>query len=217
MGLLLREAVQDIETIVEEAAAGQPKKYYLQGIFLQAENENRNGRIYPRKVLEKEAKRYNTEYVQKKRALGELGHPQSPSIQMERVSHLITDLKQDKNDFIGRATVFPEGMGKIARSMIDEGVRLGASSRGVGSLTEKSGKTYVDEDFMLSTAADIVHDPSGINCFIEGLVEQKQWVWESGVWQEKALAKTRQRIVKAPRRQVEAVVAEAFDRLMRRM
>jgi hypothetical protein len=216
MGLLLREAIQDVETIVEEATDSKPKGYYIQGIFLQAENENRNGRIYPRKILEKEVRRYNKEYVQKNRALGELGHPNSPSIQMERISHVITDLKQNGNDFIGRAKVIPEGLGKIARSLIDEGVKLGASSRGVGSLSEKSGKTYVDEDFMLSTAADIVHDPSGINCFIEGLVENKQWVWESGVWREKTLMREKSRIKRASKRQVESTILEAFERLMYR-
>ena len=175
-----------IENDVEfccEAKNGK-KEYTLKGIFMQGEIKNRNGRVYPMETLIKEVKRYNKEYVQQKRAFGELGHPDGPTVNLERVSHMITDLYPDGKNFIGEAKVMDTPYGKIVKNLIDEGAQLGVSSRGMGSLEPKQGAQVVRKDFYLATAADIVADPSAPNAFVEGIMEGKEWVWDNGIVRE---------------------------------
>ena len=169
---------------------------YIQGVFLQSEMVNRNGRMYPFQIMEREVKRYNNDYVKKGRALGELGHPDGPTVNLDRVSHKITELKQDGNNFVGKAQLLSTPMGKIAESLLKDGVTLGVSSRGIGSLRDniKGGYKEVGEDFMLATAADIVADPSAPDAFISGIMEGKEWVWDGGILRERIANQTRQRI-----------------------
>ena len=172
-----------IEYITEDDAEGK-KNYRIKGVFLQAEVKNRNGRIYPMPVLEKEVGRYNKEYVQKNRAFGELGHPDGPTVNLERVSHMITKLYPDGKNFIGEAKVMDTPYGKIVKNLINEGAKLGVSSRGMGSLEPRRGAQVVKDDFYLATAADIVADPSAPNAFVEGIMEGKEWVWQNGAVKE---------------------------------
>jgi len=176
---LISESIEDIEYITEDDAEGK-KNYRIKGVFLQAEVKNRNGRIYPMPVLEKEVGRYNKEYVQKNRAFGELGHPDGPTVNLERVSHMITKLHPDGKNFIGEAKVMDTPYGKIVKNLINEGAKLGVSSRGMGSLEPRRGAQVVKDDFYLATAADIVADPSAPNAFVEGIMEGKEWVWQNG-------------------------------------
>jgi hypothetical protein len=171
------------------------KNLFIKGIFLQAEQVNRNGRVYRMPVMEREVKRYNEQYVQKGRALGELGHPDGPTVNLDRVSHKIVELQREGNNFIGKAQILSTPMGKIAESLLKEGVCLGVSSRGIGSLRQtKEGFNEVGEDFMLATAADIVADPSAPDAFVQGIMEGKEWVWDGGVLREKFAAQTQKRI-----------------------
>lgn len=179
---LITENIEDIKVLVEEKEG--KKHLYIEGIFLQSETKNRNGRIYPFAVLNREVERYFEQYVKTGRALGELGHPDGPSVNLDRVSHKITELYADGNNFIGKARVLDTPMGKIAKSLLEEGVQLGVSSRGMGSLEEREGAKYVRDDFMLSTAADIVADPSAPDAFVNGIMEGKEWVWENGLLKE---------------------------------
>ena len=180
---LISESIEDIEYITEDDAEGK-KNYRIKGVFLQAEVKNRNGRIYPMPVLEKEVGRYNKEYVQKNRAFGELGHPDGPTVNLERVSHMITKLHPDGKNFIGEAKIMDTPYGKIVKNLINEGARLGVSSRGMGSLEPRRGAQVVKDDFYLATAADIVADPSAPNAFVEGIMEGKEWVWQNGAVKE---------------------------------
>ena len=180
---LISESIEDIEYITEDDAEGK-KNYRIKGVFLQAEVKNRNGRIYPMPVLEKEVGRYNKEYVQKNRAFGELGHPDGPTVNLERVSHMITKLYPDGKNFIGEAKVMDTPYGKIVKNLINEGAKLGVSSRGMGSLEPRRGAQVVKDDFYLATAADIVADPSAPNAFVEGIMEGKEWVWQNGAVKE---------------------------------
>ena len=180
---LISESIEDIEYITEDDAEGK-KNYRIKGVFLQAEVKNRNGRIYPMTVLEKEVGRYNKEYVQKNRAFGELGHPDGPTVNLERVSHMITKLHPDGKNFIGEAKVMDTPYGKIVKNLINEGAKLGVSSRGMGSLEPRRGAQVVKDDFYLATAADIVADPSAPNAFVEGIMEGKEWVWQNGAVKE---------------------------------
>ena len=190
---LIREEIEKVEVITEEKNG--KKLLYIQGPFLQTEQKNRNGRVYRRNVMEREVKRYTNEYVSKGRALGELGHPDGPTINLDRVSHKIVSLEQKGNDFIGKAQILSTPMGKIAESLLKEGVCLGVSSRGIGSLRQtKEGYSEVGEDFMLATAADIVADPSAPDAFVEGIMEGKEWVWEGGLLREKYAEQTKKRI-----------------------
>ena len=185
---LIREEIEKVEVITEEKNG--KKLLYIQGPFLQTEQKNRNGRVYRRNVMEREVKRYTNEYVSKGRALGELGHPDGPTINLDRVSHKIVSLEQKGNDFIGKAQILSTPMGKIAESLLKEGVCLGVSSRGIGSLRQtREGYSEVGEDFMLATAADIVADP-----FVEGIMEGKEWVWEGGILRERIAEQTKRRI-----------------------
>jgi hypothetical protein len=190
---LITEEVSKVEFITE--GKGSEQKCYIKGIFLQAEQVNRNGRMYPLSIMEKEVNRYNENFVQKGRALGELGHPDGPTVNLDRVSHKICELSRDGNNFIGKAQILETPMGKIAKSLIAEGVMLGVSSRGVGSLRmTNEGHKVVGEDFMLATAADIVADPSAPDAFVQGIMEGKEWVWEGGRLRERLAEQTQRRI-----------------------
>ena len=190
---LITEEVARVKFIVE--GKGAQKKMFIEGVFLQGEIKNRNGRMYPINTLAKEVNRYNENFVKKGRALGELGHPEGPTVNLDRVSHKITSLVQEGNNFKGKAQLLSTPMGKIAQNLIGEGVTLGVSSRGVGSLKEDlHGCKVVGEDFMLATAADIVADPSAPDAFVSGIMEGKEWVWEGGILREQLAEKTQKRI-----------------------
>jgi hypothetical protein len=190
---LITEEVQKVKFIVE--GSGASKKMYIEGIFLQGDICNRNGRMYPMKTLAREVNRYNESFVNKGRALGELGHPDGPTVNLDRVSHKIVSLEQRGSNFIGKAQLLETPMGKIAKSLISEGVMLGVSSRGVGSLSMTTeGHKIVGEDFMLATAADIVADPSAPDAFVQGIMEGKEWVWDGGILREQAAQKAQRRI-----------------------
>jgi hypothetical protein len=190
---LITEEVTNVKIITE--GKGENKKLYIEGVFLQGEIKNRNGRMYPIATLAREVGRYNENFVQKGRALGELGHPDGPTVNLDRVSHKITSLTQEGNNFKGKAQILGTPMGKIASSLLDEGVMLGVSSRGVGSLqTTNEGHKIVGEDFMLATAADIVADPSAPDAFVSGIMEGKEWVWQGGILREQLAEKTYKRI-----------------------
>ena len=190
---LITEEISTVKFITE--GKGAKKKMYIEGVFLQGDIKNRNGRMYPVQTLSKEVGRYNESFVQKGRALGELGHPDGPTVNLDRVSHKITSLKQEGNNFIGKAQLLDTPMGKIAKSLIGEGVTLGVSSRGVGSLKEnRDGCKVVGEDFMLATAADIVADRSAPDAFVSGIMEGKEWVWEGGILREQQATITKKRI-----------------------
>ena len=190
---LITEEISKVDFITE--GKGSSKKSYIKGIFLQAEQVNRNGRMYPLAIMEREVNRYNENFVCKGRALGELGHPDGPTVNLDRVSHKICELYKDGNNFIGKAQLLETPMGKIAKSLIDEGVCLGVSSRGVGSLKmTNEGHKVVGEDFMLATAADIVADPSAPDAFVQGIMEGKEWVWEGGILRERLAEQTQKRI-----------------------
>jgi hypothetical protein len=176
---LFSEAVEEVEYITEAKEDGG-KTYKIKGIFMQADMKNRNGRVYPMEILEKEVSKYNKKFVNEKRAFGELGHPEGPTVNLERVSHMITSLKPEGKNFIGEAKIMSTPMGEIVKNLMDEGAKLGVSSRGMGSLMQKNGANYVRDDFYLATAADIVADPSAPNAFVEGILESKEWVWNHG-------------------------------------
>jgi hypothetical protein len=190
---LITEEVTNVKILTE--GKGANKKLYIEGVFLQGEIKNRNGRMYPMSTLAREVGRYNETFVNKGRALGELGHPDGPTVNLDRVSHKITSLVQEGNNFRGKAQILSTPMGKIASSLLDEGVMLGVSSRGVGSLqTTSEGHKVVGEDFQLATAADIVADPSAPDAFVNGIMEGKEWVWEGGILREQLAEQTKKRI-----------------------
>ena len=190
---LISEEIQDVEYITEQKENGK-KNYKIKGIFMQADIKNRNVRIYPQEVLEKEVRRYNKDQINNNRAYGELGHPEGPTINLERASHMITKLYPDGKNFIGEAIILKTPMGEIVKSLMDEGAKLGVSSRGMGRLDQKNGANYVRNDFYLATAADIVADPSAPNAFVEGIMEGKEWVWNNGTLVEAELERAKQRI-----------------------
>ena len=189
---LFSEAVEEVEYITEAKEDGG-KNYKIKGVFLQADIKNRNGRVYPMEVLEKEVAKYNRNFIREKRAYGELGHPEGPTVNLERVSHLTTSLVPDGKNFIGEAKIMETPMGKIVKSLMDEGCKLGVSSRGMGSLQQKGGTNYVKDDFYLATAADIVADPSAPNAFVEGIMEGKEWVWNNGALLEAELVELKRK------------------------
>ena len=189
---LIREEVEAVEVLCEEK--GGKKHFYIQGPFLQGDIKNRNGRIYESRILAKEVNRYNESYVNKNRAMGELGHPDGPTVNLDRVSHKITSLKQEGSNFIGKAKILETPMGRIAGALLNDGVTLGVSSRGMGSLVNKNGSNYVGEDFMLATAADIVADPSAPDAFVQGIMEGKEWVWDNGLLKEREVQDAYNRI-----------------------
>ena len=190
---LIREEIESVEFITEEKNG--KKSLYIEGIFLQGNIKNRNGRMYPMETLQKEVNRYNEAHVQSGRALGELGHPDGPTVNLDRVSHKITSLRESGSNFIGKAKILDTPMGSIAKSLIGEGVKLGVSSRGIGSLKPtKEGFNVVGDDFMLATAADIVADPSAPDAFVEGIMEGKEWIWEGNSFREQIANETRNKI-----------------------
>jgi len=184
---LFSEAVENVEFITEAKENGA-KNYKIRGVFMQADVKNRNGRVYPMEILEKEVTKYNKNFIRENRAFGELGHPEGPTVNLERVSHMITELHPDGKNFIGEAKIMDTPMGKIVKNLMDEGAKLGVSSRGMGSLDSKNGANYVRDDFYLATAADIVADPSAPNAFVEGIMEGKEWVWNNGALVEAHVA-----------------------------
>ena len=198
---LFSEAVEEVQYICEEKESGD-KNYKIRGVFMQADIKNRNGRVYPMEVLEKEVQRYNKKFINENRAYGELGHPDGPTVNLERVSHMVTELYPDGKNFIGEAKILKTPMGEIVKNLMDEGAKLGVSSRGMGSLDQRNGANYVRDDFYLATAADIVADPSAPNAFVEGVMEGKEWVWNHGALVEAHLAKLKKEFdVKEHKRQ----------------
>tara|TARA_R110002050_G_scaffold71236_1_gene153175 strand:+ start:236 stop:877 length:642 start_codon:yes stop_codon:yes gene_type:complete len=209
---LIREEVEAVEVLVEEKNG--KKHFYIQGPFLQGDVKNRNGRIYESKILAKEVNRYNESYIQKNRAMGELGHPDGPTVNLDRVSHKITSLKQEGSNFIGRAKILETPMGRIAGALLNDGVTLGVSSRGMGSLVQRDGANYVGEDFMLATAADIVADPSAPDAFVQGIMEGKEWVWDNGLLKEHQVQSVKDSIDNAPANQLDEAILNGFYELL---
>jgi len=208
---LITEQIENVQILTEEKNG--KKLLYIEGVFLQSELTNRNGRRYPFEVLNREVERYNEEYVKTKRALGELGHPDGPTINLDRVSHRITSLRAEGNNFIGKAQILDTPMGKIAKSLLDEGVQLGVSSRGMGSIEKSEGISVVRDDFMLTTAADIVADPSAPDAFVNGIMEGKEWVWENGILKEAKIDKYR-RYMDESRRDLEERTLKVFEHFL---
>jgi hypothetical protein len=213
---LFSEAVENVEYICEAQENG-PKKYSIRGPFMQAEVKNRNGRIYPYDVLNKEVAKYNKNFVQQNRAFGELGHPDGPTVNLERVSHRITSLRPDGQNFIGEAKIMDTPMGKIVKNLMDEECKLGVSSRGMGSLDERGGAKYVRDDFYLATAADIVADPSAPNAFVEGIMEGKEWVWNNGALIESELVEMKRKFDVKQRNRDAKLESLAFARFLKKL
>ena len=205
---LIREEINDATYLVEENEG--KKNYTIKGVFLQSDIKNRNGRIYPSDVLLKEVKRYNQEFINKNRAFGELGHPEGPTVNLERVSHMIKKLYPEGKNYVGEAKIMDTPYGKIVKSLIDEGAKLGVSSRGMGSLVQKNGHNYVGNDFYLATAADIVADPSAPDAFVEGIMENKEWVWNNGVLVEQDVEAWKQELIKTKRLELAEKKASVF-------
>jgi len=206
---LITESIEDIEVLVEESNGS--KNLYIEGVFLQGDIKNRNGRVYPFSVLEKEVGRYNESYVVTGRALGELGHPDGPTVNLDRVSHKIVSLKSEGSNFRGKAQILSTPMGNIARNLLESGVKLGVSSRGMGSIEEKNGANYVRDDFMLATAADIVADPSAPDAFVNGIMEGKEWVWDNGILKESKVDKYKRYISESTRKNIEERSLKVFE------
>ena len=213
---LISEEVQDVEYITEEKEDGK-KNYKIKGVFMQADIKNRNGRVYPMETLQKEVGRYNKEYIKENRAYGELGHPDGPTVNLERASHMITALYPDGKNFIGEAKVLSTPMGNIVKNLMDEGGKLGVSSRGMGSLEQRNGANYVGKDFYLATAADIVADPSAPNAFVEGIMEGKEWVWNNGALVEAELVELRRKFDVKKRQRVAKVEALEFAKFLKKL
>ena len=209
---LITEQIEDVQVITE--GTGADKKLYIEGVFLQSELKNRNGRVYPFSVLEREVGRYNEEYVKTKRALGELGHPDGPTVNLDRVSHRITELRAEGNNFMGKAQILDTPMGKIAKSLLGEGVQLGVSSRGMGSIDKREDTSYVMDDFMLATAADIVADPSAPDAFVNGIMEGKEWVWDNGILKESKVAKYQRYVSESTRKNLEERTLQVFQNFL---
>ena len=206
---LITETIENVEVITE--GKGDDKKLYIEGVFLQSEIKNRNGRMYPFSVLEKEVERYNEEYVKTSRALGELGHPDGPTVNLDRVSHRITSLKAEGNNFIGKAQILSTPNGNIAKALLEEGVKLGVSSRGMGSIDKREDCGVVMDDFMLATAADIVADPSAPDAFVNGIMEGKEWAWDNGILKETKVAKYQRYMDNATRTNLEERTLKVFN------
>ena len=206
---LITESIEDVQVLVEESNG--KKSLYIEGVFLQGDIKNRNGRVYPFSVLEREVGRYNESYVAAGRALGELGHPDGPTVNLDRVSHKIVSLRAEGSNFIGKAQILSTPMGSIAKSLLESGVKLGVSSRGMGSIEERNGANYVRDDFMLATAADIVADPSAPDAFVNGIMEGKEWIWDNGILKEAKTAKYKKYISESTRRNIEERSLEVFE------
>ena len=212
---LIKEIHETVNYLVEDANGN--KTLHIEGPFLVAEKKNRNGRLYEAHTLRKEVDRYTEEYINKHRAFGELGHPETPSINLDRVSHMITSLKEEGNVWIGKAKILDTPMGLIARSLIEGGAQLGVSSRGMGSLKNVNGVNVVQPDFYLATAADIVADPSAPGAFVQGIMEGKEWMLVNGVWTEQDQSQAIQQIRKASRQEIEEVSLRIFENFMKKL
>ena len=213
---LFSEAVEEIEYVCEEKESGD-KNYKIRGVFMQADIKNRNGRVYPMEILTNEVNRYNEKFIKENRAYGELGHPDGPTVNLERVSHMVTSLKPDGKNFIGEAKILKTPMGEIVKNLMDEGAKLGVSSRGMGSLDQKNGANYVRDDFYLATAADIVADPSAPNAFVEGIMEGKEWVWNNGALIEAELVELRRKFDVKKRKRDAKIEALEFAKFLKKL
>ena len=216
MKLISEHFSDDVEYITEQDDNGK-KKFALKGIFMQAEIKNRNGRVYPFEVLNKEVERYNKEFIEQNRAYGELGHPDGPTVNLDKVSHMVTSLKPDGKNFIGEAKVMSTPMGEIVKNIMDDGGKLAVSSRGMGSLEQKNGANYVKNDFYLATAADIVADPSAPQAFVEGIMEGKEWVWDNGILKEVEVAEIQEDIERGIRSKNANYQALAFAKFLKKL
>ena len=212
---LISEEVCSAEYLVEEKNG--KKNYTIKGVFLQSNIKNRNGRVYPKDILMTEVKRYNSEFINKNRAFGELGHPDGPTVNLERVSHMIKKLYPDGDNFIGEAKIMDTPYGKIVKGLIDEGAQLGVSSRGMGSIEQRNGASYVKNDFMLATAADIVADPSAPQAFVEGIMDGKEWVWDNGVLVEQDIEAWKMEMIKTKQKALEEKKIKIFGEFIRKL
>ena len=214
---LIKEVTEEIKYISELNEETGKKSHFIEGVFLQSNLKNRNGRMYPKEVMQKEVARYTAESIDKKRAYGELGHPDGPTVNLDRVSHMIVGLKEDGDNYIGRAKILDTPMGRIVKELIDEGASLGVSSRGLGSLKERNGINEVQSDFMLATAADIVADPSAPDAYVQGIMENKEWTFVNGIWQEKELEESKEMIRAASTKELEAVKLQVFENFLSKL
>jgi len=217
MRLISENFVDNVEYITEQDEKTGKKNYKLKGVFMQSEIKNRNGRVYPFEVLDKEVKRYNKEFIEQNRAYGELGHPDGPTVNLDKVSHMVTELKADGKNFIGEAKVMSTPMGNIVKNIMDDGGKLAVSSRGMGSLEQKNGANYVKDDFYLATAADIVADPSAPNAFVDGIMEGKEWVWNNGLLQEQEVAEIKNEMERNIRSKKANYQALAFAKFLKKL
>ena len=214
---LIKEFNQDIKYLTEETKNKNKPNVFIEGVFLQSDLKNKNGRIYPREIMQREVARYVKENITTKRAYGELGHPDGPTVNLDRVSHMITSLREDGNNYIGRAKVMDTPMGKIVKELISEGAQLGVSSRGLGSLKERNGINEVQDDFMLATAADIVADPSAPDAFVNGIMEGKEWVFVNGKWTEQDIEEARATISSANSAHLEEEKLQVFNNFLQKL
>jgi hypothetical protein len=212
---LISEEIVDVEFITEESSG--KKSHFIEGVFLQSDIRNRNGRMYPFDTLNREVSKYNEGYIQRGRALGELGHPDGPTINLDRVSHKIVSLRAEGKNFIGKAKLLETPMGKIAKNLLDEGVKLGVSSRGLGSIEKRGDTNIVKDDFMLSTAADIVADPSAPDAFVEGIMEGTEWVWNNGIWQHSDLERAKHHIESSSMNDLTERKLKVFESFLRNL
>ena len=213
---LITEEIQNVEYIIDQSKDGK-KSYAIKGIFMQADVKNKNGRIYPQNILQREVVRYNRDFINKNRAFGELGHPEGPTVNLERVSHMIKALYPDGNNFLGEAKILDTPYGKIVKSLIDEGARLGVSSRGMGTLQNTGRANVVKDDYYLSTAADIVADPSAPDAFVEGIMEGKEWVWDNGKLKEQDIDELKLQVERAQREQRAEINARVFESFLTKL
>ena len=215
---LMCELVEENLRVITEANEKGGKTYHIEGVFMQGNTKNKNGRRYPTEVLAREAERYKKNYIEETRASGELGHPTGPTINLERVSHMIKDLRQDGDNFIGKAKIMDTPYGKIVQNLMDEGARLGVSTRGMGTLKDsRDGIMEVQPDFYLATAADIVADPSAPNAFVRGIMEGREWVWDNGIIKEAEISEMKKTVDSASRGAREAKVLEVFESFLKRL
>ena len=217
MRLISENFVDNVEYITEQDEKTGKKNYKLKGVFMQSEIKNRNGRVYPFEVLDKEVKRYSKEFIEQNRAYGELGHPDGPTVNLDKVSHMVTSLQPDGKNFIGEAKVMSTPMGNIVKNIMDDGGKLAVSSRGMGSLESKNGANYVKDDFYLATAADIVADPSAPNAFVDGIMEGKEWVWNNGLLQEQEVAEIKNEMERNIRSKKANYQALAFAKFLKKL
>ena len=218
MKLISEQWSDDVNYLIEEDPKTGKKHAFIEGVMLQTEVKNKNGRIYPKEIMQKEVARYNKEYVEQNRAYGELGHPEGPTINLERTSHLITSLKEDGNNFIGKAKILSTPMGEIVKNLLNDGARLGVSSRGMGSLkTDRQGVNMVQSDFQLATAADIVADPSAPDAFVDGVMEGVEWIWDNGVIKAKKIEEYKHSIARARTHKLQEVKLNVFNDFLKNL